>query len=113
MRTDVFAYLSGPITAKNGYTVEGNVSEALRVWLEFIVLGVPMFCPQLSGAFPSALEVPYETWMAYDFAVIDRCSHMVMLPRWESSAGAVRERKYAKDRGIPVLPYFDALKLWG
>jgi hypothetical protein len=106
MRRDLFVYLSGPITAKRGYLTEENVASALRVFIGCIRAGLPAFCPQLTGAFPSAhADVPYEAWMAYDFAVIDRCTHMVMLPRWESSDGAVREREYALQRGMPVLEH--------
>lgn len=103
MRRDVFVYLSGPITAKDGVSVEENVAAALRVFLECINAGIPAFCPQLTGAFPSAhADVDYEAWMAYDFAVIDRCTHMLMLPRWQYSDGAKREMAYAHARGIPV-----------
>ncbi len=99
-RRDVFAYLTGPITAKNGFSVEDNVSSALTVYLACLNRGIPVFCPHLSAIFPSAhLSVDYETWMAYDFAVIDRCTHIVLLPRWETSSGAVREVEYAERTG--------------
>lgn len=105
-----FVYISGPITAKHGYTVEENVAAALRVYLECIRRKVAAFCPHLSAAFPTAHHaVDYELWMDYDFAVIDRCTHVLMLPRWETSGGAVREREYAEQRGIPVFTDIDAL----
>jgi len=102
-RPDVFAYLSGPITAKDGYSVEDNVAAALKVYLACVRAGLACFCPHLSGAFPSAFEVPYETWIANDFAIIDRCTHVVLLPRWETSRGAVRERAYALEHGKLVV----------
>lgn len=105
-------YLSGPITAKEGVSVEENVAAGLRVFLECIRLGIPAFCPQLTGAFPSAhADVPYDAWMRYDFAIIDRCTHVVMLPRWETSVGAQREMAYALDKGIPVLQTSQLLDL--
>lgn len=110
MRDGVFVYLSGPMTARDGHSMEENVAAGLRVHLDLLNRGIPNFCPQLSGAFPSAWsDVHYEKWLAFDFAVIDRCSHVLMLPRWESSTGAVREKEYAERRGIPVL--FDASEL--
>jgi len=110
MRKNWFVYISGPITAKHGYSVEENVAAAVKVYIACLRAGLAVFCPHLSGAFPSAhSDVPYETWMAYDFAVIDRCTHMLMLDRWETSAGAVRERDYAMARGIPVFESLDAL----
>ena len=106
MCEDLFLYLSGPITAKNGFTVEENVFGALRVYLDCLKRGYPSFCPHLSGLFPSAhAEIPYETWIAYDFAIIRRSTHVVTLPRWESSAGACREVVFARSLGIPVIDW--------
>lgn len=105
MRSDCLVYLSGPITAKDGRSVEQNVADAVVAYLACLRAGVPAFCPHLSGAFPSAFDLPYELWLAYDFAVIARCTHMVLLPRWETSAGAQRERDFARERGIPILTW--------
>lgn len=109
MNGRVFAYLSGPITANHGFTIEENVASAVKVYLDCLRRGLPVFCPHLSGAFPSAFEVDYETWLAYDFAVIERCTHVLMLPRWETSAGAVRELEHAKTRGLSVVYTVDEL----
>lgn len=104
MRPDLFVYLSGPMTAKGGFTVEENVAAGVRVYLDLLKRGIACFCPHLSGAFPSAwTDVSWEHWLLYDCAVIDRCTHVVLLPRWEHSAGAQKEREYAELRGIPVL----------
>ena len=104
MRRDVFVYISGPMTAKHGYTVEENVAAGLRAYLDCLKRGIPAFCPHLGGAFPSAWsEVDWATWLEYDLAVIDRCTHVLMMPRWETSAGAVKERAYAELKGVPVI----------
>jgi len=106
VRSDLFVYLSGPMTAKHGFSVEENVAAGLRVHLDLLRLGVPSFCPHLAGAFPSAwADVPYDQWLAYDFAVIDRCTHVLMLPRWETSTGACMERDYAITQGKAVTSY--------
>lgn len=110
MRTDLFVYLSGPMTAKHGYTIEENVAAGVRWYLDCLRRGIPAFCPHLSGAFPSAwTALPWESWLAYDFAVIDRCTHVLMLPRWEQSAGAVKEFEYATAIGKPVIYSLDAV----
>lgn len=109
MNGHVFAYLSGPITAKHGFTVEENVASAVKVYLDCLRRGIPAFCPHLSGAFPSAFLVDYEVWLAYDFAVIERCTHVLMLPRWETSDGAVREMDFAKQLGRTVVFSLDEL----
>ena len=95
-------YLSGPITAGHGRSVADNVASALSVYYECIKASIPAFCPQLGALDPSAFDIDYETWMAYDFAVIDRCTGMLMLPNWRQSAGAVREREYAEGIDMPI-----------
>lgn len=110
MRRDVFVYISGPMTAKHGFTVEENVAAGLRAYLECLRRGIPAFCPHLGGAFPSAWsDVSWDTWLEYDLAVIDRCTHMLLLPRWETSAGAQKEREYALQIGKPILASIDEL----
>lgn len=97
MRNDLFVYLSGPITAKHGRSVEDNVALAIKAYWQCLKAGIPAFCPHLSAAFPSAhSDVPYEAWLSYDFAVIDRCTDIVMLDHWSQSEGAVRELDYAR-----------------
>lgn len=104
MRRDVFVYISGPMTAKHGYTVEENIAAGLRVYLDALKRGIPAFSPHLSGAFPSAwAEIPWEAWIDYDLAVIDRCTHVLMLPRWKESAGARAEHDYATQTGKPII----------
>lgn len=110
MRRDVFVYISGPMTAKDGYTVEENTAAGVRAFLDCLRRGIPAFSPHLCGAFPSAwLTVEWQVWLEYDFAVIDRCTHVLTLPRWETSAGAVKEVEYAKQTGKTVIYTLDAL----
>lgn len=109
MRKDTLVYLSGPITAKHGYSIEENIASALAAFLECTRQGLPAFCPHFTAAFPSTAAVDYETWMAYDFAVLDHCTHVLMLPRWSISDGAKREYDYAVRRGIPVYTTMHAM----
>jgi Domain of unknown function (DUF4406) len=104
VRRDVFVYLSGPISPKNGQSVELNVALALDVFLECLKRGIPAFCPHLGAMFPSAYTaVSYDEWMEYDYAVIDRCTHVLMLRGWEHSEGASNELEYATHAGLPVF----------
>ncbi len=103
MRRDLFVYLTGPITATATHSVEDNVASALAVYFECLRQGVPAFCPQVTALSPSAhLVIDYDLWLAYDYAVIDRCTHLLCLPRWETSGGATLEIEYARAKGIPV-----------
>lgn len=110
MRHDTFVYISGPMTAKHGFTVEENVVAGLRVFLDALKRGIPAFCPHLSGAFPSAwADVSWEKWLEYDLRVIDRCTHVLLLPRWETSAGALKEREYAESIGKSIVYSLDEI----
>ena len=104
MRKELFVYLSGPMSARDGYTVEENIAAGVKSYLELVRLGVPTYCPHLTGGFPSAwTEVPHDSWIDHAFAVIDRCTHVVMMDRWQSSGGCKREREYAMSIGKPVM----------
>lgn len=98
MTPKMFVYLAGPLTAKHGYTVEQNVSDAAAFYLQFVRAGIPAFCPHLGATLQAAFDQTYETWMAYDFAMIDVVTHVLMLPRWETSEGATREHAYAHEQ---------------
>jgi hypothetical protein len=110
MTRNVYVYLSGPLTAFGAYSLEENIASAVAVFLACIRRGIPAFCPHLSAAFPSAhAGIPYDTWMAYDLATLDRCTALLMLPRWQTSPGALLEKTYAETRGLPIFYALDDL----
>ena len=110
MKSNVLVYISGPMTAKDGYSIEENTAAGVGIYLALLRRGIPAFSPHLSGAFPSAWSaLSHAEWLAYDFAIIDRCTHVLMMPRWESSVGAIREREYAEANGLPVFFSADQL----
>ena len=97
--TGVLVYVSGPITATEHGTVEEHVAAALRVYLALVTRGVPAVCPHLSALYPSAWALGWDTWMAYDCAVIDRCTHVLLVPGWETSRGRGRRRRMRSRSG--------------
>ena len=109
VRRDLFVYLSGPMTAAHGYRAADNVAAGLRVFFDCVARGIPAFSPHVIGAFPSTWEIARPHWLAYDCAVIDHCTHVLMLPRWETSPGAVAERDYALRIGTPVITSLEEL----
>jgi len=111
MRRDLFVYIAGPLTGKDGTLVEANVAAALRVFLDCIRRGIPAFCPHLTGGFPSAHAIPWDRWMEYDLAVLDRCTHVLLLPRWAESTGATVERHHAAAVGKPIITSLDEIDL--
>lgn len=103
MNRNVLVYISGPMTAKDGRTIEQNTADGVAVYLELLKRGIPAFSPHLSGAFPSAWSaLDHAQWIEYDLAIIDRCTHVLMMARWETSTGARLELAYADQRRIPI-----------
>src|SRR5688500_16906862 len=96
-------YLSGPITPKHGRTIEQHIDQARAVYLRFVQLAVPVYCPHLEASHPDVQAVPYEAWIAYDLAVLEHCSAVLTLPHWEESAGAIREVAHAITIGVQVF----------
>lgn len=110
MRPNTLVYISGAISPKNGKLVEQNVADASYFFLECIKHGIPAYLPHLTALLPSAhSDVSYEKWMDYDLAVINFCTHMVMLPGWAKSKGAVQEETYAASKGIPIFYTFEEM----
>ncbi len=106
----VLVYLSGPITAAHGYSLERNIADAADVFIACIQAHIPAFCPHLGALLPTAHSaVPYGDWMAYDFAILDRCTHVLMLDRWQTSSGAKREHDYAFMKALPIFYTLDSL----
>lgn len=95
MKSNVLVYISGPMTAKDGRTMEQNTADGVAVYLALLKLGIPAFSPHLSGAFPSAwTALSHAEWIAYDCAILDRCTHILMMDRWQTSTGARLEFDY-------------------
>jgi hypothetical protein len=104
---DMLLYISGPITPRNGFTFEQNREVAEPIFFECIRMGIPAFAPHFQ---PQGGMIDYEVWMEYDFAVLKRCTAMLMLPRWEESPGALRERAFAISAGIKIYNSLQELK---
>lgn len=110
MNRNVFVYISGPMTAKHGRSIEDNVIAGVKVYFELLARGIPCFSPHLSGLFPTAWTMlDHAQWLAYDKAVIDRCTHVLMMENWGQSTGACIEYEYAVKQGKPVCYNIDEL----
>jgi hypothetical protein len=113
MRTDVLVYIAGPITAKDGYTIEENVAAGVRAYLDCLLHGFPAVCPHLSAGYPTLVTgLPYGVQIAHGLLVLQRCTHLLLLPRWETSEGAFQEHKEAVRRRIPVAGSIEELTDW-
>jgi hypothetical protein len=99
---DILVYLAGPISATATRSVEDHVQVAVDHFLRLSAAGIPAFCPHLTANYQAACDIPYEQWMCLDVAVIRRCTHLALLPGWEASPGATRERQHALEHGKTI-----------
>jgi hypothetical protein len=102
-------YISGPMTAKDGYTMRENSEAGIKIMLELTKRGIPSFCPHFSGLCCSELanQLTYDQWIQYDLTIIERhCTAMLMMPRWEFSTGARIEHDLAVKIGLPIFYSF-------
>lgn len=100
-------YLAGPITS----APMANTHAAVKVASELLDSGVVIpFVPHLSNLWDMIRPRPYESWMAYDFDVIEHCDGLVRIPG--ESAGADREVDHAESLGLPVFYDVDAVVAW-
>lgn len=96
-------YVAGPISSNPMHGTHNACREAARLLDSGLV--VP-FIPHLTVLWDTVTPRDYEVWMAYDFAVIDRCQGVLRLDG--HSPGADRETAYADKLGIPVFASVDS-----
>ena len=110
MRRDLLVYLAGPLTSTPDYPAVHNIKQAVDIYLQLLSQDIPAICPHLAGAFSDAWTiVSYEQWIAYDLLLLERCTHVLMLPRWQSSPGARREYDHAIKLQKPIVWSIDEI----
>lgn len=100
-------YISGPYSPIPGRTIDTNIEIATAYAVAAWERGWAALCPHLNTArFDRRSTLPYLEWIAGDLVFIQRMvparDALLMLPRWNESAGARAERDYAIERGIVV-----------
>lgn len=95
--------MNGPLTYVAGaYTGDhaANVREALDVQHQLLEEGIPCIVPHLSHFADIVHPLPYETWMALDLVLVERCDWVLRLDN--VSSGADREVSHARAHHVSV-----------
>jgi nucleoside 2-deoxyribosyltransferase len=100
-------YVAGPYSAPSAHAVQLNVVRASGWATRFLKAGLAAFCPHTN--YQDASDVSYEAILAADMAFLEACDAVFLMPGWEASPGANREKLHAEGLGIPV--YTDADEL--
>lgn len=95
-------YISGKITGDENYVKK--FAEAERILTE---KGFKVINPCKIGEYEF---FSYEQFLHIDFALIDCCDALFMLPDWRNSKGAIREWHYAQAKGKKIVFYYSELE---
>lgn len=98
-------YIAGRYTQPGPDEIANNVRKAASEAATLLYQhGYAVLCPHtMSHGFEAALGYSYERTMAACLEWVLRCDAVLMLPGWQGSPGAKRERAVAHAAGIPVF----------
>lgn len=96
------AYTAGPYRSPVGaYGVARNIRAAEEVAVELWRMGYAVICPHKNTAFFDG-AADDSVWLEGDLELLSRSDLVVMVPGWESSAGATEEHGVAGLHDIPI-----------
>ena len=105
------AYISGKMTGLS----EDQIWNNFRKVEEFLVKtgAESVMNPAVTYAMQKFDAFSYEDWLHVDFAMLDACDAVFLLPNWETSMGAKREIAYAyKHKKLIFFPEYDKTLGW-
>lgn len=97
-------YVSGKYSGNIDENIHAARLAAIKIWEH----GNIALTPHLNTAhFEIDCNCKYEDYIEGDLELLERCDAVVMLPGWEESAGAVKERNAALIEMIPIFYFPD------
>jgi len=98
------AYVAGKYRDCRGpHYIFENVVKARDIAAQLWAMGYVVICPHTNTMFMDGIVGKDTVWGEGDKELVIMSDLIVMLPRWEESAGATAERKEALDNNVPVF----------
>lgn len=92
-------YVAGPYSGE----IDANIAKARAIAVDLWEMGHGVICPHTNTQhFEVDCRATYEQYLMGDLDIISRVDALVMVPGWEHSKGATREKQYADTLKIPV-----------
>ncbi len=104
-------YLAGRYTETSPYLVQRNVDLARRYAQEVCIAGGMAITPHLLSQHFDGIQ-DYTWWCDAMLTLMRRCDAVYMLPKYETSNGAIAELTEALRLEMPVFYNMRELKAW-
>lgn len=101
-------YLAGPISngSQDGSeTRRQRVEAARKIAEELWIDGFAVICPHINNDFGDACKLTWKEYLRGDLELISKVDLVVLLPGWQDSKGARKERRFAQKMGIKTITY--------
>ena len=98
----LLVYLSGKYRDTSEWRVEQNIQAAEKVSKQLWHMGYSVICPQKNTAHFGSDDIDSSAFIEGDMVMVERSDIVVMLDNWETSSGALLERRLALKLSIPV-----------
>lgn len=98
---------------KSYFEISMNILRAREWGKRVIEAGAFAFVPHLNSEhYELDVDKSADWWREADLAILKRCDAIFMMPGWEKSKGAVKEKEFAEREKIPVFYGIDTLRAW-
>jgi len=97
----LLVYVAGPYRAPTISGVRANIERARAVAEQLWAAGYPTVCPHLNTALMDGIASDV-VFLAGAKLMLERCDRMVLVQRWNKSAGTRAEVGYAISRGLAI-----------
>lgn len=104
-------YIAGPYRSDQEWQVWDNImmarDYAVAVWKAGGVPITPHLLSMLMGG-----VLPIEEFLEGDCEIIKRCDAFFLVGAWQGSKGALVEKKFAEEKGIPIFMTMTDVKIF-